>query len=63
MLTSELDYNLPPELIAQHPVVPRDLSRLLVHDRLTDSMEHRRLPGLLAHLNPGDALVYNDSRV
>ncbi len=63
MLTSELDYNLPPELIAQHPVVPRDLSRLMVYNRVTDSMEHRRLPDLLAHLNPGDALVYNDSRV
>jgi S-adenosylmethionine:tRNA ribosyltransferase-isomerase len=63
MLTSELDYQLPPELIAQHPVVPRDRSRLLVYNRATQKLEHRRLPDLLAHLSPGDALVYNDSRV
>ena len=63
MLTSELDYHLPPELIAQRPVVPRDHSRLLIYNRSTRSMEHRRLPDFLAHLNPGDSLVYNDSRV
>lgn len=63
MLTSELDYNLPPELIAQHPVVPRDHSRLLVYHRGSRKVEHRQLPDLLTFLNPGDALVYNDSRV
>ncbi len=63
MLTSELDYSLPPELIAQHPVIPRDLSRLLVYNRETREMRHRRLPGLLDYLNPGDVIVYNDSRV
>ncbi len=63
MLTSELDYHLPAELIAQRPVVPRDHSRLFVYDRATREQDHRRLPDLLAYLNPGDALVYNDSRV
>ncbi|MDO8735763.1 MAG: tRNA preQ1(34) S-adenosylmethionine ribosyltransferase-isomerase QueA [Thermoleophilia bacterium] len=63
MLTSELDYHLPSGLIAQRPVVPRDHSRLLIYNRSTESREHRRLPDLLSHLNPGDALVYNDSRV
>lgn len=63
MLTSELDYDLPPELIAQHPVYPRDHSRLLVYDRRTKEVSHRRLPDLLAFLNHGDAVVYNDSRV
>ncbi|MHB8791914.1 MAG: tRNA preQ1(34) S-adenosylmethionine ribosyltransferase-isomerase QueA [Thermoleophilia bacterium] len=63
MLTSELDYHLPPELIAQKPVVPRDKSRLLIFNRSTQALEHRRLPDFLAHLNPGDSLVYNNSRV
>lgn len=63
MLTSKLDFHLPPDLIAQKPVVPRDRSRLLVYTRSTQAMEHRRLPDLLSHLNPGDALVYNNSRV
>ncbi|MHB9111255.1 MAG: tRNA preQ1(34) S-adenosylmethionine ribosyltransferase-isomerase QueA [Thermoleophilia bacterium] len=63
MLTSELDYHLPPELIAQRPVVPRDHSRLLIYKRSTQAFEHRRLPDFLAHLNLGDCLVYNDSRV
>ncbi|MHB0867308.1 MAG: tRNA preQ1(34) S-adenosylmethionine ribosyltransferase-isomerase QueA [Thermoleophilia bacterium] len=63
MLTSELDYHLPPELIAQHPVTPRDHSRLLVYDRATAVTSHQQLPGLLAFLHPGDILVYNDSRV
>lgn len=63
MHTSELDYELPLELIAQHPVVPRDRSRLLVYDRKRGVLEHRRLPDLLTFLNAGDVLVYNDSRV
>jgi len=63
MLSSELDYDLPPELIAQQPVTPRDHSRLLVYDRSTQRQEHRRLTDLLSHLNPGDTLAFNDSRV
>lgn len=63
MLTSVLDYDLPPELIAQHPVVPRDSSRLLVHDRGRCATSHGRMPELLSFLDPADILVYNDSRV
>jgi len=63
MRTSELGYHLPRELIAQRPVVPRDHSRLMIYNRSTQAMEHRQLPDFLAHLNPGDSLVYNDSRV
>lgn len=63
MRTSELDYELPPELIAQHPAIPRDHSRLLVWNRATRESSHHRLPELLSFLNPGDILVYNDSRV
>jgi S-adenosylmethionine:tRNA ribosyltransferase-isomerase len=61
--TSELDYNLPPELIAQHPVVPRDHSRLLVYNRKRRSTYHKKLADLPALLSPGDILIYNDSRV
>lgn len=63
MRTSKLDYELPPGLIAQHPVVPRDHSRLLVYDRATSVISHHHLSDIPAYLNPGDILVYNDSRV
>jgi S-adenosylmethionine:tRNA ribosyltransferase-isomerase len=62
MKSSELDYDLPPELIAQHPAERRDESRLLVYDRALRRVRHRRfadLPGEIA-----DALVVvNDTRV
>src|SRR5436189_2993064 len=62
MKTRELDYDLPPELIAQHPVARRDESRLLVYDRMSERVDHRRfaeLPDVL-----GAALtVVNDTRV
>jgi len=63
MLSRELDYELPPELIAQQPIVPRDHSRLLIYDRSTRRSQHRHLTDLLPHLNPGDTLAFNDSRV
>lgn len=63
MLTSDLDYDLPPELIAQHPVVPRDHSRLMVYNRRTRAVEHHRLPEILSYLSAGDVMVYNDTRV
>lgn len=63
MLTKELDYHLPPELIAQRPVVPRDRSRLLVYNRVSQEIQHRRLRDITAFLSPGDVLVYNNSRV
>src|SRR5690349_74041 len=62
MKARELEYDLPPELIAQHPVARRDESRLLVYDRVSERVDHRRfaeLPDVL-----GEALtVVNDTRV
>ncbi len=63
MLAGELEYDLPGELIAQHPVSPRDGSRLLVYDCADGRTEHRRFADLLHFLRPGDLLVYNNSRV
>ena len=63
MLTSELDYHLPPELIAQHPLVPRDSSRLMVWERASGRLQHRKMRDLPAFLSPGDILAYNESRV
>ena len=62
MDVSELDYELPPELIAQRPAERRDGSRLLVFERATGALRHRRFSDLPAEL--GDALVVvNDTRV
>ena len=63
MKTAELDYKLPPELIAQKPVEPRDASRLMVLRREEGTIEHRRFRDIAAYLRPGDVLVANDSRV
>ncbi len=63
MKTSDFDYYLPEELIAQKPVVPRDSSRLLVIDRARESFDHRSFREIIEYLNPGDTLVMNDSRV
>ena len=63
MRTSDFDYHLPPELIAQTPIEPRDSSRLLVMHRDTDLLEHRQFPDLLEYLRPGDVMVFNQSRV
>src|SRR6266487_3808898 len=62
MKTRELEYDLPPGLIAQHPVARRDESRLLVYDRMSERVDHRRFADLPDVL--GDALtVVNDTRV
>lgn len=63
MKTSDFDYALPPELIAQTPIEPRDRSRLLVLDRGKRSLEHRRFFEIADYLCAGDVLVFNDSRV
>ena len=63
MKTSDFDYHLPQELIAQVPLEPRDQSRLMVLERKNGSIEHRRFSDLLDYLKPGDVLVFNDSRV
>ena len=63
MKTTDFDYILPPELIAQIPVEPRDHSRLMVLDRAGQSVTHRHFYNLVDYLRPGDVLVFNDSRV
>jgi len=63
VLTSDFDYDLPPELIAQTPVEPRDASRLLVLDRARDTLAHRHFGDILDYLQPGDLLVANETRV
>ena len=63
MLTSDFDYHLPPELIAQTPLEPRDSSRLLALDRVSGRINHRRFTDLLDYLRPGDVMVFNQSRV
>ena len=63
MRTSELDYELPQELIAQHPLERRDHSRLLVHDRTTGETRHRRFDDLPLELPEGTLVVVNDTRV
>lgn len=63
MLVTDFDYDLPQELIAQHPMEPRDHSRLLVVDKKTGEIEHKHFYDLLNYLKPGDVLVFNDTRV
>lgn len=63
MKTSDFDYALPQELIAQVPAPQRDKSRLMVVDRLQQTISHRHFVDLLEYLNPGDVLVVNNSKV
>lgn len=63
MKTSDFYYDLPPELIAQTPVEPRDQSRLLVFDKTTGNLEHKHFYDVFDYLKAGDCLVLNDTRV
>ncbi|MDD4984610.1 MAG: tRNA preQ1(34) S-adenosylmethionine ribosyltransferase-isomerase QueA [Dehalococcoidales bacterium] len=63
MRTVDFDYDLPPELIAQTPLEPRDHSQLLVLERSTASLSHRKFLEITDYLHSGDVLVFNDSRV
>jgi S-adenosylmethionine:tRNA ribosyltransferase-isomerase len=63
MRLSDFDYTLPPELIAQTPLEPRDAARLLVLDRASGGLQHRVVRDLPDLLEPGDLLVANRSRV
>jgi len=60
---SDFDYHLPPEFIAQTPIEPRDRSRLMVLRRSGQTIEHSYFYNLGNYLQPGDLLVFNDSRV
>jgi S-adenosylmethionine:tRNA ribosyltransferase-isomerase len=63
MRTSDYEYQLPPELIAQTPVEPRDASRLMVLERRSGNIQHARFFQLGEFLRPGDLLVLNETRV
>ena len=63
MNKSDFYYDLPEELIAQHPVEPRDSSRLMTVDRQTGKIEHKHFYDILDELNEGDCLILNNTRV
>ncbi len=63
MLTSDFDYNLPPERIASRPGNQRDHSRMMVVHRDSGMIEHRRFRDILDWIEPGDLAVMNDTRV
>jgi S-adenosylmethionine:tRNA ribosyltransferase-isomerase len=63
MKSSELDYELPPELVAQRPAPRREHSRLLVHDRASGETRHHRFDELPQELPDGALVVVNDTRV
>ena len=63
MKTSEFDFELPQELIAQHPLANRSQSRLLVLHRESGEIEHRHFFDIINYLKPGDVLVRNNTRV
>lgn len=63
LVTADFFYDLPEELIAQHPVAQRDQSRLMVLDRAKGTIEHRTFCDIIDMLNEGDVLVVNDSKV
>lgn len=61
--TADFDYELPPQLIAQHPSERRDGSRLLIYQRATGAIRHGRFNDLMGELRENDLLIVNDSRV
>ena len=63
MRTDDFDYDLPSGLIAQEPAQPRDSCRLLVLDRSSGQIDHRRFGDVLEYLHEGDLLVVNETRV
>lgn len=63
LLTSDFDYVLPPDRIAQSPSDRRDQSKLLVVDRSSGSLQHRRFADLVDLIPPGDAIALNTTRV
>ena len=63
MKTSDFDYFLPENLIAQTPVYPRDTSRMLVFDREKDEIHHKHFYDIVDYLKEGDVLVRNNTKV
>lgn len=63
MQTADFDYDLPKKFIAQRPASPRDSSKLLVYERATGAIQHKKFSDLPDLLEPGDVLVLNESKV
>lgn len=63
MKVSDFYFELPEELIAQVPLENRDESRLMIVDKSTGELEHKRFKNIINYLNPGDCLVLNNTRV
>ncbi len=63
MNVADFDYDLPPELIAQEPLEPRDASRLMVIDRQRKTLRHRKFKNILEYVDADDCLVVNNARV
>lgn len=63
MKTSDFNYNLPPKLIAQKPLRPRDSSRMMVVDRANKTIEHKNFYDIVDYLKKGDLVVWNNSKV
>jgi len=63
MKTRDFYYDLPEELIAQHPIENRSESKLLILDKETNNIEHKKFKNIIQYLNKGDTLVLNDTRV
>ncbi len=63
MKTSDFDYFLPEELIAQYPLDKRDDSRLLVIDKVSGNLEHKKFTDIVDYLDENDFLVINSTRV
>ncbi len=63
MKVSDFNYDLPEELIAQHPYDKRDEARLMVLDRKTQRIEHKVFKDIIDYLEPGDCLVINNTKV
>ena len=63
MHTKDFDYNLPAERIAQFPIDPRDQSRLMVIDKQKKTREHRHFFDIVDYMQPGDLIVWNNSKV
>ncbi|SMC21206.1 S-adenosylmethionine--tRNA ribosyltransferase-isomerase [Clostridium acidisoli DSM 12555] len=63
MQLKDFDFDLPEELIAQHPAAKRDECRLMILDKESGSIEHKVFKDVINYLNPGDCLVMNDTRV
>ena len=63
MKVKNFNFELPQELIAQHPMEKRDESRLMVVNKMSSEIEHKKFKDIIEYLNPGDCLVLNDTRV